>query len=183
MWRDWCVMALLMLTPVVIAFGVKNGRRPTRVLVDLAAAFSVWAIAGVVVEQVDSLVAPLSNVAAAVLLACVAGLQFTRFHQSAVDMCAAKSGTRSTNGLRLGAACFAACGPLMVALMFSGVHTLAVMTVMMTLMVAEFVSPWKLYVTRGLGAALGVLAASVLFLGYVPGPQSVMHMQHAHHVS
>jgi hypothetical protein len=71
----------------------------------------------------------------------------------------------------------------MVALMFSGVHTLAVMTVMMTLMVAEFVSPWKLYVTRGLGAALGVLAASVLFLGYVPGPQSVMHMQHSHHVS
>lgn len=181
LWSHWLLMCGVMVLPVALVLAVRPGVSARVAASQVSGFLAVWLVAGVPAALAMTAVAGAGNVLHAAVLACAGGYQFSRPHEAAVAGCigASRGGLRA--GSRQGWHCLVACGPLMVATMLVGLTSLVAMALLGAVMAMEFTRPRQRAWSIGLGAAMAVAAAAILFLGHEPGSVAPL-IGNGHHV-
>lgn len=181
LWSHWVLMCGVMVLPVAVVLAVGPGVSARGTVSQVAGFLAVWLVAGVPGAFAIAAFSGGGNVLHAAVLACAGGYQFSRRHEVAVAGCISSPRSGIQAGVRQGWHCLVACGPLMVATMLAGLTSLVAMVLLGAVMAMEFARPRQRAWSIGLGAAMAVTAAAILFLGYEPSFVAPLIGDH-HHV-
>ena len=180
--QGWLYMSLLMMGPIALYLILRHSVN----LLNATASFSgfalVWILAAVPVNLFHLVTNEIHFAYVAVLLWTIAGAhQFSRQHNQSLLSCMKVIPSNNfKSGISLGWNCLVACGPLMVAMMWTLPMSFIVMIPFALVMFLEVASAHRVIISRVLGLASGIYAVGILFLSAPTVEMGEMVLKHQH---
>lgn len=181
--RHWVEMSVIMMLPISAAISWRLSLRTKNFVVAQIGFLLAWIFASVPINWLANLQNLVNSNLFIVAIWTGTGIyQFSQLHTHFVNSCMKiESDSGFTQGLRIGADCIRACGPLMISAFLTMPMTAAIMFTLTTFMLLEFISSRGLYLSRAIGLASVLFALGNLFLST---PVQINDSgSHTHHTS